>query len=168
MRRCAARRSTIRRAAPELRTKILVDTNILLRLADPASAQHQLAGDAVERLIRRGDELCLVPQVVAEFWYAATQPVARNGLGFPFETVAAEHSRFLRIFRLLRDEPAIYDVWERFVLEHQVTRGRLYDARLVAALEVHGFDRLLTFDTRDFARWSVSLLEPGTVMSGDD
>jgi predicted nucleic acid-binding protein len=101
---------------------------------------------------------------MAEFWYAATQPIGRNGLGFSFETVAAEHLRLMRICLPQRDEPAIFDVWEEFVLANRMTRGRIHDARLAAALRVHGFDRLLTFDTRDFARWGVPLLDPAALM----
>ena len=145
--------------------KVLVDTNVLLRRIDRASTQHQAALDAVPRLIERGDELFLVPQVLAEFWFVATRPVGErhNGLGLSFAAVNAEHERLRQLFLLQRDEPAIFDVWEEFVLEHRVTRGRIHDARLVAALRVHGFDRLLTFDNRDFARWGVPILDPAAV-----
>jgi len=52
--------------------KILVDTNILLRLAQPTHPQYAEAADAVRVLIGRTDELILVPQSFYEFWVVAT------------------------------------------------------------------------------------------------
>jgi len=39
----------------------LADTNLLLRLADPALAQHPIATAALGRLFRQGDEVFLTP-----------------------------------------------------------------------------------------------------------
>ena len=39
----------------------LADTNLLLRLADPASAQHLIATQALARLLGQGDEVFLTP-----------------------------------------------------------------------------------------------------------
>src|SRR5262249_46175376 len=60
---------------------VLLDTNILGRMAEPGPVQHQLAVDAVAALVCRGDSPCLVPQVLYEFWVVATRPAAANGLG---------------------------------------------------------------------------------------
>lgn len=61
--------------------RILVDRNILLRRAQPASPHHQSAFDAWVEPIPAGDEHCIVPQVVYEFWSVATRPANVNGLG---------------------------------------------------------------------------------------
>ena len=45
----------------------LTDTNLLLRLADPASPQHFIAPQALARLLRQGDEVFLTPQNLIEF-----------------------------------------------------------------------------------------------------
>ena len=40
----------------------LADTNVLLRVADPASEQHPVATQALARLLGQGDEVYLTPQ----------------------------------------------------------------------------------------------------------
>ena len=40
----------------------LADTNLLLRLADPASPHHAVATDALARLVGEGNEVYLTPQ----------------------------------------------------------------------------------------------------------
>ena len=60
----------------------LCDTNIPLRMAQPDHPIHEEALQAVEKLIRAGDQVFIVAQNVAEFWNVATRPVSSNGLGF--------------------------------------------------------------------------------------
>src|SRR3712207_3746285 len=69
---------------------VLIDTNILGRIVEVGHAQHRVASDAADALRRAGDTLCLVPQVLYEFWVVATRPIAANGLGFPPAQADAE------------------------------------------------------------------------------
>ena len=64
-----------------VRPRVLVDTNVLLRLAQPTSPQHAPAQAALMALDSAGLELCLVPQVLYEYWAVATRPPSANGLG---------------------------------------------------------------------------------------
>ena len=66
----------------------LVDTTVLIRLANTADARHAVAAHAVLELHRRGEVLHVTPQVLIEFRNVATRPVAVNGLGL--STVDAE------------------------------------------------------------------------------
>jgi predicted nucleic acid-binding protein len=68
-----------------------------------------------------------------------------------------------RDFTLLRDEPALYDAWEHLVDQYQVIGLAVFDARLVAAVQIHRLDRILTFNITDFARYGVSMLDPKAV-----
>src|SRR5262249_44588037 len=132
---------------------VLLDTNVLGRMTEPGHAQHQLAVDAVAALVGRGDSPCLVPQVLYEFWVVATRPVAANGLGMTPSQAAAEIARLERLFTVLPDSPAIYAEWKRLVATHSVAGKNAHDARLVAAMTVHGLTQLITFNTADFARF---------------
>jgi predicted nucleic acid-binding protein len=144
---------------------ILLDTNILSRMAQPGHGQHHAALDATDALQRRGDVLCLVPQVIYEFWVVATRPVAVNGLGLAVSVVANEVSRLKSIFPLLADTASIFDEWERLVTTQQIVGKNAHDARLVAAMAVHGITHLLTFNTGDFARYpGITALDPVTVV----
>ncbi len=60
----------------------LADTNLLLRLADPATPQHVIATESLARLFRQGDEVFLTAQNFIEFWAVATRPLDANGFGW--------------------------------------------------------------------------------------
>ena len=63
------------------------------------------------------------------------------------------------------DSPAMYDEWKRLVVRHGVMGAKVHDARLVAAMNVHGVRRLLTFDAGDFTRYGIDVLQPAAVLS---
>lgn len=146
--------------------RILLDTNILLRQAEPRHAQHEVSVKATEELRRRGDDLIVVPQVLYEFWSVATRPVDRNGLGM---TPAEAHSDLIaiqRLFRLLRDERAIYAIWQQLVSSLGVQGKQAHDARLAAAMQRHSISHILTFNAADFARYpAIIALTPDDVLS---
>jgi predicted nucleic acid-binding protein len=140
---------------------VLLDTNIVSRIAQPGHVQHRIAVDATDALQLQGDVLCLVPQVLYEFWAVATRPSALNGLGLSVPAVASELIRLKSIFPLLADSLAVFSEWERLVTLHQVMGKNAHDARLVAAMVVHGITHLLTFNLQDFARYGgINALDP--------
>ncbi len=143
---------------------VLLDTNILGRMLQTGHAQHRPAQDAVDALVARGDTPRLVPQVLYELWAVATRPVANNGIGMSVAQAAAELSRMQTLFPLLPDSPAIFPEWQRLVVAHSVLGKNAHDARLVAAMAVHGLTHLLTFNTSDFARFpGITALDPASV-----
>ncbi len=147
----------------------LVDTNILTRYAQPTHSMYQLAKDAVNLLLQQGDELCLVPQNFYEFWVVATRPVAVNGLGLTMAEAQAELVGLRQIFTVLDETPAILARWEQLVIQYQVMGKNAHDARLVAAMLVHGVGRLLTFNARDFQRYQgITVVSPQDVLSAPE
>jgi predicted nucleic acid-binding protein len=143
---------------------VLLDTNILGRMAEPGHPHHRPALDATAASKQRGDTPCVVPQVLYEFWVTATRPTAANGLGLSAAKAAVELAKLKGLFTLLPDSAAIYPEWERVVTLHQVTGKSAHDARLVAAMAVHGLTHLLTFNTADFARFpGVVALDPAVL-----
>jgi predicted nucleic acid-binding protein len=140
---------------------ILTDTNVLLRLVERVHPQHATAVEAIDILETSGHQPCIVPQVAYEYWVVATRPRAANGLGLSPAETKSELDELLPPFRVLRDERQIYEIWQRLVLQHEVTGKRAHDARLVAAMLRHGISHLLTFNVPDFARYSqITVLEP--------
>lgn len=129
---------------------ILLDTNILLRLIDVAAPAHLTTRRAIAKLRADSEDLLIAPQNLFEFWVVATRPVAVNGLGKSAAEAAADLSRCRSLFLLLDDSPAIYPTWERQVSTSGVLGKKAHDARLVAAMMVHGVGRLLTFNVPDF------------------
>lgn len=145
----------------------LVDTNILVRTAQPAHSMHRLALDAMAELRRQGDTLCAVPQSIYEFWVVRTRPVAQNELGMSLTAAQTELSRLKSLFTLLNDNSAIFPQWEQLVIQYQIQGKNAHDARLVAAMMVHGLSRILTFNVGDFQRYqTLTVLEPSQVVGG--
>ena len=133
---------------------VLVDTNILLRSIDPQHPMNMNANHALKTLRERGERLCIVPQNLIEFWNVYTRPLERNGLGGTPEEVESEIVQLKTFFALLLDTPAIYPAWERLVKTYAVRGVNVHDARLVAAMSVHGLTHILTFNDRDFVRYA--------------
>lgn len=142
----------------------LVDTNILLRSIDTAHPMNPDAVNAVITLRDRGEQLYIVPQNLIEFWNVCTRPIQRNGLGRTAIEAEAEINRLKQLFPLLLDTEAIYQEWEQLVITYKVIGVNVHDARLVAAMLVHGLTHILTFNIADFARYSqITAVNPPTV-----
>jgi predicted nucleic acid-binding protein len=142
----------------------LVDTNLLLRLVDPGSPQHRAATEALARLFGQADEVYLTPQNLIEFWAVATRPVEANGFGWSSERTGQEVAELQGRFPLLPDSPEIFIRWLDLVNRHPIRGKRVHDARLVAVLQVHAVDHLITFNTQDFTAFgSLSLVDPRSV-----
>lgn len=109
---------------------------------------------ALETLPGRGRDLHIVPQNLVELWVVATRPVEQNGLGMRPAAVAIEINRIKSMFDLLPDTSSIYPVWESLVIRYQVSGKPAHDARLVAAMQVHGLTAILTFDRTGFSRYA--------------
>ena len=99
---------------------ILLDTNVLARSAQPGHSQYESAISAVDTLRLHNETLCLVPQVLYEYWAVATRPVEQNGLGMTAIEAAADLVAVVQRFHLHRDERAIFDGWQKLVLQYQV------------------------------------------------
>jgi predicted nucleic acid-binding protein len=140
---------------------VLADTNLLTRSVQPTSRHFGAATAAILELKRRGERLCAVPQIVYEFWAVCTRPPGENGLGMSVAAAEVEQSRVLSLFALLEDTPAIFSEWRRLVVAHDVKGKNSHDARIVAAMNVHGVSTILTFNGADFRRYpGITVLDP--------
>src|SRR6516164_6987248 len=99
-------RRYLRKSRPLMR--VLIDTNILLRSAQPNHPLYPQATSAVAKLMRDRHEVFVCAQNVVEFWNVATRPAELNGLGFSQEEALLEVSSIEGFFTLLPDVPSIY------------------------------------------------------------
>ena len=100
--------------------RVLVDTNILLRSAQPNHPLCTQAAQAVSKLIRQKDGVFFCSQNIAEFWNVATRPADQNGLGLSHEEALQEVASIEKLLTLLPDIPAIYAAWKEIVSDHRV------------------------------------------------
>ena len=131
--------------------RILLDTNIVLRLADRAASEHRAIRLALQKLDAQGVSLVLAPQVLIEFWVVATRPVDVNGFGWTTEIVGAAIARLRERFDLLAESPELFQRWIELVVQRDLRGKRAHDARLAAIALVHGVERILTFNVSDFS-----------------
>ena len=69
-------------------------------------------------------------------------------------------------FTVLPDTPAIFPEWKRLVTTYRISGLKVHDARLVAAMNVHGVKYIVTFDVEDFKRYQeIQVLHPEDVLS---
>ncbi|MDQ3014150.1 MAG: PIN domain nuclease, partial [Acidobacteriota bacterium] len=85
-----------------------LDTNILARSIEPDHPMHTAASVAIDVLVDRGEDVCLLAQSLYEFWVIATRPRASNGLGLSATEAQARLDRFQKLFTLKTDRAAIY------------------------------------------------------------
>ncbi|CAM3226563.1 PIN domain-containing protein [Deinococcus saxicola] len=147
--------------------RVLLDTNIALRLVNASDPDHPEMTVAVRNLYRGGHELFIVPQCIYEMWAVMTRPAgATNGFGLLPADVALEIDRFLARIPLLPDSPNIFPRWLTLVTQHQVSGKPTHDARLAAALQVHGLDAILTGNVADFKRSGIQVINPADLSEG--
>jgi predicted nucleic acid-binding protein len=83
-----------------------------------------------------------------------------NGLGLTVEGTLMELDRLKHLFQVLPELP-IHEEWQGLVIRYRVSGKNVHDARLVAAMVVHGVEQILTFNGPDFARHTeISVLNP--------
>ena len=144
--------------------RLLIDTNVLLRLAEAEDREYPIVRRAVDALLDRGDELCFIPQNLVEFWNVCTRPARSNGFGLTIGEANTRAQRMESKYTLVHDTERVHIEWRRLVVAYSVSGVQVHDARIVAAMLAHGIPQLLTLNPRDFQRFTeIKVLHPNDV-----
>lgn len=146
--------------------RILLDTNVIIRAAQPNQPAWPVINQALTALVAHGCTLCVVPQNIYEFWVVATRPQAQNGFGLTSADAKSLVDGTLGKLTLLRDERGIFNLWFSLVDHYAVEGKSAHDTRLVAAMQRHSIGNLLTNNKSDFARFPITAMTPQEVISG--
>lgn len=142
----------------------LLDTNILVKLANPEDGQHAVCKQALQRLKSQGHQLCIAPQVLVEFWVVCTRPADQKGYekgyGWNPSDTRNQINKLRNLFELRPEVPELFDRWLDMVSKANVRGKRAHDARLAAFVVVHHIDYLLSFNIQDFQNLQVKLVHP--------
>ena len=145
-------------------TPYLVDSNVLLRWVKPNHRDYSVIVSAADAILRHDGVLCYTSQNVGEFWNACTRPVDRNGYGLSPQETDRLAKTFEEKLRLLPDSLSVHEEWRSILVTHSVSGVQVHDARLVAAMRVHRVKCILTFNDKDFARYTdVAAVHPRSV-----
>jgi len=139
----------------------LVDTNILVRVSQRQDPSYGIIRTALGSLRAAGSGLCFTSQNLAEFWNVCTRPAAQNGYGLNIAETDRRAELIEKSFSLLPDTEQAHSEWRRLVVVYSVVGAKVHDARLVAAMYVHGVNNLLTLDEQDFKRYTrITVVHP--------
>lgn len=143
----------------------LVDTNILVRQVRTDDAEHLLTGEAIRKLVGRGDDLFYTQQSRREFWNTCTRPAESNGLGMSVAATVAALAAADLVFTRLPDLGGAGFEWDRLVTRYMVIGRAVHDAQLVASMLAHGLTHILTYNTTDFRRYEreIKVIHPRDV-----
>ncbi len=79
--------------------------------------------------------------------------------------MGVEFARLKSFLTFVPDTPQIYPAWEKLVSQHAVLGRNAHDARIAAAMLVHGVTHLVTYNGGDFKRFPhVTVVTPGEVL----
>jgi predicted nucleic acid-binding protein len=147
--------------------RILIDTNILVRLRDNKSPHHEICQAALDHLREEHSaQTYLCAQVLIEYWAVATRPIEVNGLGLSTAQTARDIFDMEQVFRCLPEPPDIAKRWLDTVRTHDVQGKQTHDARLVAFVQASGITHLLTLNTADFVRYQeITVLSPENALN---
>ena len=133
--------------------RCLVDTPLLVRLANSSDVLYPIAIRAVTQLHLQDVQMCIMPQILIEFRNVATRANNANGLGYSIAQVEEQAEEFEALFTMLDDVSAIYWAWKTLVHQAGIIGKQVHDARMTACCQVHGLDSVLTFNGRHFVRF---------------
>ena len=147
---------------------ILIDTCVLTRLADSASLEFPVARKAYAQLLHH-EPMCIVPQNIYEFWAVATRARGtiasggQNGLGMEPESAIWWIRHFQRTCHVLPDRIDALKTWEAMVVQYRVKGFQAHDLKFVAAMQVHGVSRILTFNLKHFKNYPITVVDPASL-----
>jgi predicted nucleic acid-binding protein len=142
----------------------LVDSNVLVNWVQMEQAGVSIVRTAIDVLVRQGIELCYASQNLGEFWNVSTRPTSRNGFGLSPAEADHRAKSFERRMRLLPEHPLVHEEWRRLLVTYQVSGVQVHDTHLVAVMNVYGVTQILTYNTKDFRRFTgIEALDPADV-----
>jgi hypothetical protein len=93
-----------------------------------------------------------------------TRPTNRNGLGLSVAETEREVLAIEAGMSLLPENEQVYREWRKIVLRNSVLGVQVHDARLAAAMYVHGVGHILTLNVMDFSRFDgLTALHPSSL-----
>lgn len=141
--------------------KILVDTNILVRINERGHPLQVLCSQVLTHLLKEGHELLGCAQAMIEFWAVATRPLAANGLGLTSAETEAALVKFEKLLVFLPEPADVGARWRSLANKHSIVGKQAHDTRLVAWMQAHSISSILTLNTKHFTRFSeVTCISP--------
>ena len=140
----------------------LVDTNVLVYSFFRDHPFYPASAHLIDHAQTSAAGLCVVPQVLAEFYAVITNP-RRVSAPFTASEALAELANIRTLPGLIQlPVPLdIVDRWSALLKQRPVTGHDFFDAQLVGAMLGNGVKKIYTFNVKDFTPFpELEVLEP--------
>ncbi len=127
-----------------------VDTNVLLCATDRSRPRHDEARGLFRAAREGGYALALSGQIVREYLVVATRPLEANGLGMNSADALHNINNFVARSVLCEETEAVSARLRALAGTHALSGKRIHDANVVATMEEHDVDWLITENRQDF------------------
>lgn len=132
----------------------LLDTNILVYAADETSPFHEKSKSLRDKGLSSQLNLCICPQVLAEFFAIITDPRRVENPREPKEAIE-EIEKYLRSENILKiypqEDTLLHTI--RLLKKYNLRKQRVFDAQLVATMLSNGVTKIYTFNQEDFSKF---------------
>lgn len=148
----------------DAKTKLFLDTNILIRLHVTTAPEHHFIKQVISRLMLRNYELWISRQVIREYANVLTRP---QTYAPPRE--AKQVAQQLRLFEVdyrIAAETIGTSSYLYYLMDNFAMGGKqIHDANIVATMLEYQVPVLLTLNTVDFERFKglIQILSPSDV-----
>jgi predicted nucleic acid-binding protein len=131
--------------------RALVDTNVLVYTVYPSAAQHAASRALVESAKHPAAGLCVLPQILAEFFAVVTNP-KRVAPPKTAEEALQAIEQFLALpgLAVLPLPADVVTRWIALVRAKPVRGGEVFDVQAAAAMLGHGIPTVFTYNGNDF------------------
>jgi uncharacterized protein len=128
----------------------VVDTNVLVYALDADAPQHLASRQLLKAGLAASVPLYVSSQILCEFYSVVTNSRRVQRPCTPPAALAAISS-LLSFLRVLPMPVETVDELVRLLRRQPVTGGDIFDLQIIATMNVHGIQRIYTFNTPDFA-----------------
>ncbi len=143
---------------------ILLDSGILLRLANTQDQLHEAVSRAVDALQQRGEALFMTTQNVAEFLNVCTRPVTNNGLGIQLDAAIDSLERVVEpTWAWLPEHSDVCQHFKKLGRKYGFGGKQVHDVRLVAMMLSWNVDEILTLNARHFQGFAAEGIRVRTI-----
>lgn len=134
--------------------KIFLDTNVVLAFLVKEEARHVVVTDMIQHLIKANSSIAISPQIVFETWATLTRPTTANGFGKTIPDAQLLVNALLQCVEILSVGTQSCHYWYDFVSKHQAKGRQTYDTAIAAVVAEYHLDHLITYNIKDFQRFS--------------
>ena len=132
---------------------MFVDTNVLVGARFSSSPHHEAARVSLAQAKANSEPIRISRQIVREYLVTVTRPQDWTR-PLPLDMVLRDIEWLHSTFEILEDGKHVADLLVALFREFCFAGKQIHDANIAATMLANGEQRLLTFNAKDFSRFS--------------